>query len=314
MNLKINSIRYFLLMISCGLSACATTQTASIPINVPPIIEKSTTVIPKIPSKKAFLNAQGDAVAQAVTSYEKTGKAAVITTSQIVYYPFAHSTPTIVCSPLQVCEIVMAANEKITGVYPGDTSRWLFEVAHSGMDNDQQLHVIFKPKFSDIATNAIITTDQRTYHVNLQAKDNSHNLPVVFYYPDDLENQWKMLQQNTQQAISEAKRQAKNDRHSFNTQQLDFHYRIDALRVSNKPIWMPMHAFNDGKQVFLQIPEAASTTSLPTLYVIDENAKPQLVNFRVKKPYYMVDQLFKQAMLISGTGRNQQKVTITYNG
>ncbi len=314
MNLQRNPIHYFLLMISCGLSACATTQIARIPINVPPIIEKSTIVIPKLPTKKAFLHVQGNAISQAVTLYEKTGKAPVITSSQIVRYPFAHSTPTIACSPLQVCEIVMAANEKITGVYPGDTSRWLFEVAHSGTDNAQQSHVMFKPKLSDIVTNAIITTDQRTYHVYLQAKDNSHNLPVAFYYPDDLENQWKLLQQNTQQSISDAKQQAENDRRSFNTQQLNFNYRIDASDFSNKPVWTPVRAFNDGKQVYLQIPDSASTSSLPTLYILDSNSKPQLVNFRVKKPYYMVDQLFKQAILVNGTGRNQQKVTVTYKG
>ena len=40
----------------------------------------------------------------------------------------------------------------------------------------------------------------------------------------------------------------------------------------------------------------------------------QLVNYRLAGNYFVVDRLFKQAMLVSGVGREQDRVTIAYVG
>jgi type IV secretion system protein VirB9 len=37
----------------------------------------------------------------------------------------------------------------------------------------------------------------------------------------------------------------------------------------------------------------------------------QMVNYRVRGSYYVVDRLFDQAVLVSGVGREQDRVTIT---
>jgi len=39
-----------------------------------------------------------------------------------------------------------------------------------------------------------------------------------------------------------------------------------------------------------------------------------MVNYRVEGDYYVVDRLFKQAVLVSGVGREQDRVTIAYAG
>ena len=40
----------------------------------------------------------------------------------------------------------------------------------------------------------------------------------------------------------------------------------------------------------------------------------QMVNYRVRGEYYVVDRLFGQAVMVSGVGRQQDRVTIQYAG
>ena len=39
-----------------------------------------------------------------------------------------------------------------------------------------------------------------------------------------------------------------------------------------------------------------------------------LVNYQVKGRYYIVDRLFKRAVLVSGTGKDRQQITIARIG
>ena len=57
------------------------------------------------------------------------------------------------------------------------------------------------------------------------------------------------------------------------------------------------------------MPAMAARTELPVLY-ISRNHEKQLVNYRYRAPYFMLDSLFERAYLIAGTGRKQTKVII----
>jgi type IV secretory pathway VirB9-like protein len=48
---------------------------------------------------------------------------------------------------------------------------------------------------------------------------------------------------------------------------------------------------------------------LPVLYLANNKAM-QMVNYRYKQPYFIVDALFSRAWLISGKGREQVRVEI----
>jgi type IV secretory pathway VirB9-like protein len=39
-----------------------------------------------------------------------------------------------------------------------------------------------------------------------------------------------------------------------------------------------------------------------------------MVNYRLRGNYYVVDRLFERALLVSGVGREQDRVTIAYDG
>jgi P-type conjugative transfer protein TrbG len=278
----------------------------------PPAIERDMTFPMHVPSKGEFLQAQTQDVKKALTQYELTGNAEVIETSQAVKFPFGQNTPIIYCTPLRTCEIKLEVGESITGVYPGDTSRWLFEEAISGQGAQQQSHVIFKPKHYDIVTNAIITTTKRTYNVELHSKKDAAVKQFEFYYPQDIEEQWRAI---LKEALLERKAQ-NNQLHQAKliwNQPLDFHYRIETAIFAEKPIWTPLRVFNDGVHVYIEIPPQAATTSLPSLLTLGKDDQPKLVNYRIQKPYYIVDELFQQAILEIGTGQEEKRVTITYN-
>ena len=40
----------------------------------------------------------------------------------------------------------------------------------------------------------------------------------------------------------------------------------------------------------------------------------EMVNYRIRGDYYIVDKLFDQAVLVSGVGREQDRVSIRYTG
>ena len=71
------------------------------------------------------------------------------------------------CTPLRACDIELQAGEVVTGVALGDTERWVTSPLDSGAADDPTSHVIVKPKDYDLATNIVIGTDRRTYHLSL---------------------------------------------------------------------------------------------------------------------------------------------------
>jgi len=61
------------------------------------------------------------------------------------------------------------------------------------------------------------------------------------------------------------------------------------------------------------MPVGMKPTNAPAL-LIDSSSGPQMVNYRMRNDYLIVDRLFDKAELISGAGRDQDKVTVTYVG
>ena len=76
-----------------------------------------------------------------------------------------------------------------------------------------------------------------------------------------------------------------------------------------KPDWRPLAAFDDGQQVFIEMPEKIHTMEAPPLFVIGDQGA-ELVNYRVQGNYYVVDRLFAKAELRLGSGWGAKVVTI----
>ena len=79
------------------------------------------------------------------------------------------------------------------------------------------------------------------------------------------------------------------------------------------PDWRPLRAFDDGRQTFIEFPPSLAVGEAPPLFLVDRKGEAQLVNYRLRGRYYIVDRLFDAAELRLGTKR-QQVVRISRTG
>ena len=89
----------------------------------------------------------------------------------------------------------------------------------------------------------------------------------------------------------------------FTPETLNLRYSI----AGDRPDWRPLAAFDDGKQVYIEMPD--NLIEAPPLHVIGDEGL-EAVNYRIRGKYYIVDRLFKKAELRLGSGRTQKRVTI----
>lgn len=198
-------------------------------------------------------------------------------------------------SPQRITDIALEPGEALLSVSAGDTTRWIVSDARSGAGAAGQAHVLVKPNAANLSTNLIIMTDRRIYHLDLKSVSGTAMAAISWRYPADM-----MLANNPPPEPPPPPAPP-----PFTPEQLNLRYRIDG----DKPDWRPLAAFDDGRQVFIEMPEKIRTMEAPPLFVIgDEGA--ELVNYRVQGKYYVVDRLFSKAELRLGTGWGQKKVLI----
>ena len=67
------------------------------------------------------------------------------------------------------------------------------------------------------------------------------------------------------------------------------------------------------RSIYIQMPTTTKSSEAPALLVAAGDGS-EMVNYRVRGDYYVVDKLFDQAVLVSGVGREQDRVSIRYTG
>ncbi|WP_187306702.1 TrbG/VirB9 family P-type conjugative transfer protein, partial [Agrobacterium pusense] len=77
-----------------------------------------------------------------------------------VVFLFGETQPSVVCSPLQVCDIELQGGEIVRDVLVGDTVRWKVEPATSGATGGQAIHLIVKPSEPGLVTSMVVTTSR----------------------------------------------------------------------------------------------------------------------------------------------------------
>jgi P-type conjugative transfer protein TrbG len=266
---------------------------------------------PQTPPAAGELVHPDDPDIQAAMRAWKSGQSApIIRTTEFVQYPYGLTEAIVTCEPLHVCDVELDVGEEIQNVSIGDSSRWLVHPAFSGAREVLTPHVMIKPTEYDIVTNAVITTNRRTYYLGLVSKakgDPGYVRRVKFYYPQDLVEQAN----GTFAAKAALQRRAPDPTVArgprLAPEQLAFGYEI----VGGEGLpWRPVRVFDDGQHVYIQMPPALQASEAPVLLVQSRGGESALVNYRVRLPYYVVDRLFDTAVLIVGVGRHQDRVTI----
>lgn len=104
-----------------------------------------------------------------------------------VIFLYGEIQPSVVCAPLQVCDIELQPGEIVRDVLVGDTVRWKVEPATSGGPNAQVMHLIVKPSEAGLQTSMVITTSRRTYHIELKSHYSQYMARTGFDYPEDID-------------------------------------------------------------------------------------------------------------------------------
>ncbi|MGC6399022.1 P-type conjugative transfer protein TrbG [Sphingomonas sp. FW199] len=200
-------------------------------------------------------------------------------------------------TPGRITDIMLEPGEKLVGTGPvaaGDTLRWMIGDTVSGTGPSMRVHILVKPTRADIATNLIIHTDRRSYHLELTATKATHMPAIAWRYPAPLPSA---------PVMDEA---SDGGQRAVDTERLSFAYRISG----DRPDWRPVLVFDDGRRTFIAFDADIEAHSLPPLFVRGPRNTSELVNYRVDGRFIIVDRLLDKAELRLGDKRSEARVRI----
>lgn len=195
----------------------------------------------------------------------------------------------IYCEPLNVTDLQFEAGEHIISVAAGDTLRWQVSRTYSGGDGNRYEHLLIKPIEADLSNSLVVTTDQRTYHLQLHSTDGAYMASVKWDYPetnDFVQRYRSMRDVGSSPTVS-----------GLSLDKLDFDYQANLLS-GKKPTWMPWMVFNDGKKTYVQFPPDMQVA--PTLFVGNDPVHAKVVNYRMEGNYYIIDEVVNSVILREG--------------
>jgi type IV secretion system protein VirB9 len=242
-----------------------------------------------------------------IARVEKANKAARVQPTRNGYlnaiqvYPFTiGALYQVYTAPGHVTDIALEEGEQLVGSGPvaaGDTVRWIIGDTESGTGPTKRIHIEVKPTRPDLVTNLVINTDRRTYNLELRSTEKAYMASVSWQYPQD-----QLIALHRQNAAAEAASPVDT---GLDVGKLNFRYEIEG----DDPPWRPLRAFDDGNKVFIEFPSGIHQGEMPPLFVLGPEGGAELVNYRARQNYYIVDRLFAAAELRLG-GEHQQKVRI----
>lgn len=204
-------------------------------------------------------------------------------------------------APEQVSDIALQPGENLIAVAAGDTVRWIIGDTVSGAGTTKQTHILVKPSAPGLKTNLVITTSARVYHLALESTTRTAMAAISWTYPQDA-----LIALQRRIAETDAGTPIATD---VMLENLHFGYVI----TGDKPSWRPVRAFDDGTQVMIEFPVTLGTSEAPPLFVVGAKGESQLVNYRVRGNYYIVDRMFETAELRLGE-KPQNVVRISRSG
>ncbi len=215
-------------------------------------------------------------------------------------YMYGASMPTILATPMQICDVELQAGEMINSINLGDTARW--EVVTTKSNGKE--HIIIKPHDSGIETNAVVTTDRRVYHLRLVSTEDSFTPYVGFVYANEIvayQNQVK------EQEIK------KDHFNTFKSDEVDKSVSLENLNfnyeVRGKADWKPERVYDDSLKTYIKLPKRTYTSEMPIL-LVSKGGEMVLVNYRIKKTAMIADGIFDEIILVLGVGKNKEQINI----
>ena len=247
---------------------------------------------------------------QLVKAVRKRDSQPIVDGNRLTYlYGAGH--PSLVCAPLHVCTLALEPGERIVqnGILLGDATRWIVVQIHVGAND--AMHLAFKPVEANLRTSLSILTEARHYHIELLSHPVEYMPLVAFRYESS------SLSRINEMADAALGRDAPanelggaelpSDYANVRLSDLNFNYRIS--RCDSCP-FRPERVFDDGVRTIIELPKRATRSPLPALLIVGAESNAQIANYRFIDDAFHVDQLFDEARLVVGVGRQRKEVRI----
>lgn len=236
-------------------------------------------------------------------NYVNNGQADIITRPDgTILYPYGLSEANLTAKRMMYTKIVLQEGEKIMSMAAGDTTRWNILPSYIGDANSYTPIVLVKPFMGGLETSLSIITDRRDYDITIRSVDvGDYMTRIGFYYPQDKADSIKVgLPPDKTESM-----EGKQPYIDIENIKYDYHIKGDR-RLS----WYPASIFEDGSKVFIRMPDHVNHSELPVFMALDQSGQTEMVNYRYYKPYYVIDNIFERGVLILGTDKYRQMITL----
>ena len=237
-------------------------------------------------------------------NYINNGQADVITRPDgTILYPYGLAEVNLTAKRMMYSKIILQEGEKIMSAAAGDTTRWNILPNYIGDAATYTPVVLVKPFMGGLQTSLSIITDKRDYDITIQSVDSGEYMPRIgFYYPQDKADALNVGLPPDKIENNDSKQP------KINIENIKYDYRMSGdQRLS----WYPSSVFEDGNKVFIRMSDHVDRSELPIFMTIDRSGQTEVVNYRYFKPYYVVDTIFDQGILVLGTDKYRQIIKLT---
>ncbi|MFT6834242.1 MAG: P-type conjugative transfer protein TrbG [Francisellaceae bacterium] len=227
--------------------------------------------------------------------------------SMMTYAYMPGAVYTIYSAPLKITDITLQVGEKIISQAAGDTLRWQLASTYSGEKDTIQQHILVKPTSPGIENTVVVTTNKRTYHLIFVSTDqNTYMVSVNWVYPSSMVQTFDSSDLPFGQEVDEVSEL------SLDLSDMTFNYNWK-MYTGETPNWYPQQVFSSDRQTFILLPKKfwSENTELPIIEVEQANGDRQtMINWRVNKPYLIIDSVFNRAFLKLGIKSNDSMVVV----
>lgn len=207
-------------------------------------------------------------------------------------------------APLKITSIQFAPGEQVESVGVGDSTRWIIGRTSAGAGTNKRELVLVKPVRAWLNTNMTITTDRRVYQLELHSYEETYMAAVSWNYPHDLVTRYAQRKGRTAGGPAGAGGASSSTADTIavgaDATDLEFGYGFVVEEPESPPSWMPLRVFDDGTKTYVHFPSHVKKREAPALFVLSADGQTQIVNYRVKGDYYIVDRVFEMAQLRLG--------------
>ena len=257
------------------------------------------------------------------------------------YYDFAPGVRyNAIAAAGYITTIRLREGETLQSLSCNDTAAYEIDQVEEGVGPSTVTLILVKPKNANTQSNWVLTTDERTYLVDLYVNEQPNfQSMIAWHYPLDglrvelgrREASRLQVEKGGETAgglnllagnaaahtaeTSPASPDAVVGPLGMNLADLNYGYvvlyqsrgRDGKTRDAEPPAWAPLRVFDDGSKTFVQFPPQARNYELPPLFALDhpESEDMRLVNYRRSGDFVVVDGLLVAAEMRAGEAPQQ---------